>query len=256
MTFSPSVQLKLDRARELKEEIRVASIEWAASNPYRFVTEQVELDDPVYSHLNYCADVSVPLPSTSMSKRLGDAIGNFRAVLDHVVWELSMQHSGPTPSNPRGIGFPRTLGAPGLHAVDPKVLGAVEAAFLSAVSEDLPDSPLTLLCDLSNVDKHVSIHAIYHYVREVEITTDPVVIGTNIEVVQGLTELRGLQIIARITIPRPLFVQDAIDVRCRTQHGVVIAPTDRTPVLHLGRTLEAIDTAVDLAASMLSLHLT
>jgi hypothetical protein len=45
VTLSTSVQLKLDRRRELRDEIRSKAISWADSDPYRFFTEEVDRGD-------------------------------------------------------------------------------------------------------------------------------------------------------------------------------------------------------------------
>jgi hypothetical protein len=128
----------------------------------------------------------------------------------------------------------------------------VSAAFLVTAPSDPDDPhPLTTLCNLSNVDKHISIHAVVHYVREAEITTVPVIVGTNVEALQGLTELTGRQVLAKVAIPRPVSFQPPIDIRSHTVHGVVIAATDRTPVLLLGRSLDSIEDAVAVTASLL-----
>jgi hypothetical protein len=257
MAISRSIQLKLNRAMELKEEIKQESIGWASLNPYRFRTVEVDTDDPEYSHVNYVVDVSPSLPGDFLSTRLGDCVNNFRSVLDHLVWELSIAHSGPTPTNPQRIWFPSSAASTsGLHAIDPVLVPVIAHVFAIASPGQPGDpNPLELLCQLSNVDKHSTIHAVLHYVREVEITTDPVIVGTIIRVVPDIRELRDQLVIAEVAIPRPVGFQEAIDIRCRTQHGVAIAQTDRTPAVLLGSSLDAIEVAVSQAVSDLEPHI-
>lgn len=256
MPISRSIQLKLDRAIELKKEIEDKLVEWVGLNPYQYRTVEVDADDPVFSHVNYMIRVSTPVPSYFLTTRLGDCINNFRSVLDHLVWELSVGFSGSAPPSRHRIYFPSSAGSTsGLHAIDPALLPAIATIYASSTPAQPGDpNPLELLCQLSNVDKHSTIHAILHYVRSVEITTDPIIVGTVIQVTPDIQELQDQLVIAEIAIPRPVGLREAIDIRCNTMSGITIAATDRTPIVHLGLSLEAIETAVLGAVSTLEPH--
>lgn len=108
-----------------------------------------------------------------------------------------------------------------------------------------------MLCELSNVDKHSAIHVVHHYAKDVKITTNPVIVGTRVEIVHDGSPLRDGTEIARIAIPRPLWQPEGLEVRARTEHGVVIAKTSRTPLVHFGITMQGIKDAVEEAAKRL-----
>ncbi|MGC1419826.1 MAG: hypothetical protein WA786_06885 [Acidimicrobiales bacterium] len=217
----------------------------------------MDTDNPEFSHINYIIEVSGSLPSDFMTTRLGDCINNFRSVLDHLVWESSVSFSGSPPPFAHRIWFPSSASnTTGLHAVDPALLLNVANHFAnSAPGQPGDPNPLELLCQLSNVDKHPTNHAILHYVRSVEITTDPVIFGTVVHVNPDIQELLDQLVIAEVAIPRPVGFREAIDIHCHTMHGIAIAETDRTPVVHLGLSLEAIETAVLGAVSALGPHI-
>ncbi len=253
--LSASVRLKLERANEHAEHLKQLVADWSKSGPYRFATAQEDDADPDYVRLRYFIEVTRALPIETLSKITGDCIHNFRCVLDHLIWELSVAHSGPSPPNPLGIKFPGRLsgaGASGLHAVDAPVVAAVKALhdrFAGTNPEDPPT--FFMLCELSNVDKHSTIHVVHHYARDVQITVAPVIIGTLVEPVPDLGHLEHGTVVARIAIPRPYWDREIVAVRCRTENGVVIAKTPRTPMIPLGIAIDLIKEAVEEAAEKL-----
>ena len=255
MPLSASVSLKLDRAHEHADSLENLILAWGNPKPQRFVTEVDDDTDPDYVHLRYLVRISSPLPSNTLSQILGDCINNYRAVLEHLIWELSVFHSGPNPPSPQRIKFPSRLsgtGSGGLHAVSSVVVTEVQWLHANCASKnpgDLP--PFHMLCELSNVDKHSTIHVVYHYAKDVKITTNPVIIGTCAEIVHDASPLKDGTVIARIAVPRPLWTPEQMEVHAVTEHGIVIAQTSRTPLAHLGLTMEGIKDAVETATQRL-----
>src|SRR5664280_1623832 len=125
--LSDSVRLKLDRANEHADSLERIVTAWSKPQPYRFATEVEEDPDGSYLRLRYLIEVFRPLPSDTLSKVFGDCIHNYRCVLDHLIWELSVAHSGANPPRPMGIKFPGRINGGGLHAVDPVVVTEVQS---------------------------------------------------------------------------------------------------------------------------------
>lgn len=255
MSLSRSVELKLDRAHEHAAALEHLVRTWEQPSPHRFASEVEDDSDPDYVHLRYFVRISKLLPSEDLSVVLGDCLNNYRAVLDHLIWELSLDHSGPNPPNPYRIKFPgraQGAGSGGLGAISHSARKEVQWLHANCAAKDAGDpSPFLMLCELSNVDKHSAIHVIHHYPKKVEITTTPTIIGTSVEIVHQGGPLVDRTVIARIAIPRPQWVPDVVAVRAKTAHGIVIAATARTPIAHLGLTMEGIKDAVDEATRRL-----
>lgn len=253
MPLSHSVQLKLDRAHEHMEAIRAIVDPYRKPDCYRFFTEPEDNPDTRNAYVRYVIRVYKPLPSDLLSQLLGDCLSNFRAVLDHLVWELSELHSGPTPPKPHLVKFPSRSASRGLHAVSPTAAAEVAWLHANCAALDAGDlSPFRMLCELNNVDKHSTINVVLHHARSIDITTDPVIIGSQVELVhRGEAALEDGTVIARVIIPRPVWSREQVNVNARTEHAVVIAKTARTPRAHLGRTLIGIDEAVKKATERL-----
>jgi hypothetical protein len=260
--LSASVRLKLDRAHEHLDALKRLVAPWGERDQpdaYRFVTEIEDDTDPFYVRFRYLIRIFSPLPTDELSKILGDSINNFRCVLDHLIWELSALHSGTNPPNPMGIKFPARPsghGSGGLHAVSSQVVADVQWLHAHCAAKQPGDpSPFTMLCELSNVDKHSAIHFVNHHPRDVQVDTVPPIIGTRVEIVDQTGTLEDGTVIARIAIPRPMTMAEEVKVHARTEHGVVIAKTSRTPMAHLGMTIDGIEEAVTQTAERLRHHL-
>lgn len=257
--LSASVQLKLERALQHADEMEQIVRAWSVPRSYNFASAVEDDSDPDFVRLKYFIEVSRALPGGLLGQIVGDSIHNYRCVLDHLIWELSVHHSGPTPKDPLGIKFPSRLTGPGsggLHAVDPAVVTAVQALHNAFPGSGPTDpSPFLMLCELSNIDKHSTIPIVHHYAKDVQIDVTPVIIGTVIDVVADVGPLDDDTIVARIAIPRPLWNPDTVEVRCRTENGVVIAKTSRTPLVLLGPTMDGIKEAVEEAAKQLKIFL-
>ena len=252
--LSASVRLKLDRANEHAEAIRLLIAAWEDPKPYAFVTEVDEQSDGRFTRFRYLIRIYRPLPADALSKALGDCIHNFRCVLDHLVWELSVEHSGDPPPKPTGVSFPGNASGqrpPGLHAVHPHVVAEVKRLHIDHTGHDPACPPLWMLCQLSNMDKHRAIHAVFHWARSVDVKVVPSIRGTRIEVVDRPTLEGDAVVLARVAVPRPLLHRQEVYVNSRTEHGIAIAETARTPVAHLGMTVTGIKKAVEDAAERL-----
>jgi hypothetical protein len=115
-------------------------------------------------------------------------------------------------------------------------------------------SPFWMLCELSNVDKHRTIHVINHYPATPELFLDPIIVGAHIETLD-VDDLKDGTVLARITVPRPIGVAHEMNLRSRTKNGVAIAHTDKTPRAHLGMAVDSVRDAVEKATKRLRRHL-
>jgi len=245
------IRLKLERGHEHFQALEGLLRSWERPQPHRVFTEPDENSDAELQRFRYVIQIIRPLPSDELSKALGDCINNYRCVLDHLIWQHSIVATGLNPPKPMGIKFPAS-GTSGLHAVPPSVVAAVQGLQGHRAGDDpaIPP-PLRMLIELSNADKHRAIHAVHHFVRNVNVSVVPHIIGTTVENAQP-TPLKGDAIVlARIAIPRPRWRGEAVDMKCRTEHGVAIAETARTPLAHLGLTLTAIRQRVEEAVDTL-----
>jgi hypothetical protein len=252
-----SAQLKLRRAQEHRSALESEIVTWAASKPYEYFTREVEDSDPDFQRIQYVVKVNNPLPGDRLGQILGDCLNNYRGVLDHIIWELSNIHTGGMPKNPTRIGFPApstdaTLS--GLHSVSAAVMSDVSQLHSSCAPAEPGDpSPFALLIGLSNADKHRTIPFGFHVAKSSEIALSLPVIGTRFDVHQVDVLMDGT-VLADILIPRPLFISETVEIRTKQESGVVISKTEKTPQVHLGMSIEAIDAAVEASAALLSRH--
>jgi hypothetical protein len=111
----------------------------------------------------------------SFSARFGDAIYNYRCVLDHIAWQLVKHGSDPEPAKPTLVQFPiytytkdfmsnRASRLPGV--------GADPVDFIQARHNydggKATNERLLALADLSNDDKHRSLHVIVSAIAQVQ----------------------------------------------------------------------------------------
>jgi hypothetical protein len=190
-----------------------------------------------------------------LSAKLGDCLHNFRCVLDHLVWELSVAESGDPPPQRRRIGFPvfddsAAYSGQGLHAVSDPARAVIEGLQPYHAGANARHHPLWVLCELSNIDKHRAIHPVSHYTRQADIQVNTVIPGARIERRPDGPVENGT-VLARLFLPRPIFYAAEVNVDIRVPRGVAIAETATTPLLHLGHTLEGIQKAVKDVAERL-----
>jgi hypothetical protein len=255
MTLPDGIQLKLDRANEHCDALEKAVVPWNKPGAYRFVPDVHDDPRESYVEFRYVIEVLRPLPKRWMSQVLGDAINNYRCVLDHLVWELSIAESGDPPPKPKRIAFPSDVSDPvpyGLHAVNAAVVTEIKSLFTDCTGKEPgAPSPFWMLCELSNVDKHSSIHVVHHHARNVGFTISPTIIGTRIETLTGQAINDETTILATAFVPRPLWRPHAVKMHGRAEHGIAIAETSRTPLAHFGQTVDGIREAVEEAAKRL-----
>jgi hypothetical protein len=228
---------------------------WGNPNPHRFVTEVDPDSNAGFQRYRHVVRIERPLPSGDLSVILGDCVHNYRCVLDHLIWDLSVRHSRGQPVRPTSIGFPISGDATkytrqGLHAVAPAVAAEVERLQPYHSGQNTRSHPLWMLRELSNIDKHRSIHIVNHHARTVHVSVTPQIRGTQIDIA-GPGPLYDGAVIARISIPRPLWHGKDVAVRARTEHSIAIAETVRTPLAHLGMTVAGINDAVEDTAHRL-----
>ena len=171
-----SHRVKLDRAQHHLNDLKVRISEWDKGDGYATWLE-CDPDDPSYSFVKATADI----PQEEFSPIIGDAIQNLRASLDHLVFALSERHSGklskerakvpkfpifgcddPQPGERRFANASKTA----LRFVSPEALEVIEGlqpyqvAKISRGDADYTDSHLWKLNQLSNIEKHQTIHLV------------------------------------------------------------------------------------------------
>ena len=112
-------------------------------------------DDQYYIDATLRIDASPPLEE--MALRLGDALHCFRSALDSLAWSLCHLDGG-TPAEPNKVYFPCTP-TEAKWKVAAKSLASMPDEFLERIHQMQPfitgeGSPLQLLVDMSNQDKH------------------------------------------------------------------------------------------------------
>lgn len=150
---------------------------------------------------------------------LADAIGNFRAALDHCFWYAAVEFSG-SPARPERVMFPICSTGKDFHKrasdleqlVDPAVWKVVAAVQPLRGGSLAHTDPLEILRWLSNVDKHRALHV----VGSTFVDLGAALIGsvTPLEVVERWVRegsARDGDVVARLKIRRPLSNQE-IDV--------------------------------------------
>lgn len=102
-----------------------------------------------------------PDPPETFSTRFGDAIHNYRCVLDHIAWQLVKHGSDPNPAQPRHVQFPIYDTAKDFRRNRARRLPGVARGpvdFIKARQSrprwNHPENPLRLLANFSNDDKH------------------------------------------------------------------------------------------------------
>jgi hypothetical protein len=258
--LSPSVQLKLGRAAEHLDSIRQLTNEWEKAELYETVQEPDDESDDEFEWIRFVARVGgPPLPADEMATRLGDCLQNYRSVLDHLIWELSVLASGSPPPQPRRISFPAyddaaKFSRQGLHAVANDAADEVERMQPYHDGAKAHENPLWLLCELSNIDKHRTIHVVNHYSPGIAVDLTPEVAGSVVEQREPGPVEDGA-VLARVCWPRPELERVEIETRVRVTRGVAILETPETPLVHLGTTIDAIRSAVEDAADRLRIYL-
>lgn len=258
--LSPSVQLKLARAAEHLDSLRALTLEWEKTERYETVQEQDAASNNDFEWIRFVARVGgSPLPGDALATRLGDCLQNYRSALDHLIWELSVLESGDPPPQPRRISFPAydeaaRFAGQGLHAVATDVVDEVKKLQPYHDGAKAHENPHWLLCELSNVDKHRTIHVVGHYAPQIEVILNPDLPGSLVEPREPGPVESGV-VLARVCMPRPERERIEVETRIRVTRGLAILATAETPLLHLGTTVDAIKATVEEVAERLSAYL-
>lgn len=150
--------VKLDRARQTIIAVQAGIDAYHASNPYAFRTER--LTDPHRLELHV---ESVRAPPLQLGVLIGEFVHNLRSALDQLVWSLALTRVEAPYDR---LQFP-------IHDTPPRDWGRIVRDRLRDVPADAVDriwraqpfhgdrpeiNALTVVRELSNVDKHRVIH--------------------------------------------------------------------------------------------------
>lgn len=164
------VRLKLARARQHLEELRVEIDAFFQSPPFRYVLykDESELNYVLMGYLTHWLSEMVPLI-------IGDCLQNMRVALDHLAWVLA-ESTGEEP--PHHTSFPIYLNPDAFHernkagkATGRSGLRRIEAIpdeaqtiieKLQPYHDDDPDThPLWILNEYSRIDRHRTLSVMY-----------------------------------------------------------------------------------------------
>lgn len=213
-------RLKLERAEAHRQLLNAEFQAFWSSDAHEVVIEK----DPQNSEVVLRAKINTS-PDANWSVIVGEWAHDLRSALDYIAWELAEIHSGPAP-NPvpkgkpgrpwRNTQFPIFIDANDYKALAPGYLSLIDPAHWAAFDAEQPYHTgnawhsLALLSDLSNIDKHRTIHLLTSHVwapnnllASLDLTDCLVseVKGTASGPVQDGAELARLSV--RITGPNP-----------------------------------------------------
>jgi hypothetical protein len=155
------VRLKIDRAEFHRSALESECIAWVSG---RHATVAHEHDEVTRWHsLVVKVDPPWPDPPLKWGVVVGDLVHNLRCALDHAIWQLVIAN-GNTPNG--GNQFPIYTHAPDAktYAERVKGIGAGAEGVIASLQPFLRPNPpipepLGVLADLSNIDKHRTIHS-------------------------------------------------------------------------------------------------
>lgn len=133
-------------------------------------------------------------PDPMWGVRIGEIIHNLRSALDHLVWELFILHNRKPPPLPSKNQFPifdtkarfKAHGVPvQLKGVSDRAIRLIEAEQPFPVADggtgEGVNSPLWHLAELSNADKHRTLHVTGNLLQSFEFTFAPLIRDATIE---------------------------------------------------------------------------
>ena len=153
------IRLKLQRAEEQIHALKADMDAFHEGDPYGASSHfKAELRT-----LALVARVHKPCPGM-WGIQIGEIAHNLRSALDHLVWELVIHHTGSPPTGSKS-GFPifetetgyRNRAGPLIAGVSPEARALIEARQPFATGDGIL-SPLWGLYELSNFDKHRTLH--------------------------------------------------------------------------------------------------
>lgn len=156
------IEAKVGRAQMHLEEFKRLSRGYADSRPYA-IREEDNLNHEGFMQRSYFIDHVQAMP-TGLPLVMGDCVQNLRAALDHLAWQLVLA-AGNTPTDRTAFpifdsrfnekGNPRNLFI--ARGVGPKALAIIESSQPYHRGNDPERHPLSILHDLSNIDKHRTV---------------------------------------------------------------------------------------------------
>ena len=156
------------------------------------------------------------VPDAMWSVRIGEIVHNLRSALDHVVWELFVKNNRQFPPSGSKSQFPIFITQAGfktrgealfLKGINDKAIDLIRSEQPFPVSEggtgeDIR-SPLWHLKELSDCDKHRTIHLVGFLLEEYNFTFPPLIRDVTIhkEIVQNAGPIQQDTILARASFP-------------------------------------------------------
>ena len=172
--WTAGIWAKLNRAEHHLADLNERVGEYLDADPYTIRVKEYPQTNTYEFVLTVVAE-----PPLGLSVIIGDCLQNLRAVLDHLAWELVYANSlTPSIEHPRTqfpiytsqttkTGKPRIVDIlPGIHA---RAQGVIESLQPYHRRYDPQAHPLAILQELSNADKHRTLHLTAAQVTEAEI---------------------------------------------------------------------------------------
>lgn len=169
------VRLKLSRAMEHLLKLDDDIDDYRGRQPFKVIREV----DPGDTRLRFGFFLT-ELPPAHLSVVIGDVVSNLRSSLDHLAWQLVIASRGTPRTEPPMTQFPlyrsRTTGTGKLRRIEiaggvaPKALSVVESVQPYHRVQDSEKHPLALLAELSNIDKHRTLHTTSMGNKDIEVT--------------------------------------------------------------------------------------
>lgn len=155
------VRAKLDRADQHLDELKTGVAAFNASDPYK-VAQNFDFPSGIFT-LNI---VHIEQPPIEWGTIIGDVIANLRSALDHLAWQLgSLSGVEPHPKTEFPI-FKEPAEYADARAQQKIVsLSPTDRALIDGLqpyqrTNNVDDDPLWMLHELSNVDKHRTLHSV------------------------------------------------------------------------------------------------
>jgi hypothetical protein len=153
------IRLKLDRAKEQIQSLRDELAEFDRSEPYRLAIQY----DEEARVLSAVVKIEKPIRGV-WGVQVGEIIHNLRSALDHLVFELVIHCTGNLPTTHTQFPIFETeagynkRSAHRIAGVSEEVAALIRKEQPFVAGEDARSDPLWQLHELSNFDKHRTIH--------------------------------------------------------------------------------------------------
>jgi len=155
------------------------------------------------------------VPDAMWGIRVGEIVHNLRSALDHVIWELFIKNNRQTPRIRDKHQFPIFDNQAGFNSAIPQFLKGLDNKAIDLIRSEQPfpvseggtgediKSPLWHLKELSNCDKHRTIHLVGILLHEYNFTFPPLIreVTMHKEVIQNAGPIQQDAILARAYFP-------------------------------------------------------